>query len=131
MIKNLEDNNFLNYAAENYNNPQCFDSEEFMNDIKRFKYIKKLFSRYHESKRPEDLKERLILNHIIILYNVFGLASTTRMLFFKLDGYHHYLKPFLVLLNKLPDIVEEVNENDIYTSDIKMDEKIIEVLRHI
>jgi hypothetical protein len=98
----LDETNFLLYAAKHYDNPSCFDTLEFYEDLNRFKYIKRLFSRYEES---GELKERLILNHIIILYNLFGVPATTRMLFFKLKGYYHYLVPFLVLVNYLPDKV--------------------------
>ena len=98
----LDETNFLLYAAKYYDNPSCFDTVEFYEDLNRFKYLKRLFSRYDES---GDLKERLILNHIIILYNLFGVPAATKMLFFKLKGYHSYLIPFLSLLNFLPDKV--------------------------
>lgn len=101
----LDETNFLLYAAKHYDNPSCFDTLEFYEDLNRFKYIKRLFSRYEES---GELKERLILNHIIILYNLFGVPATTRMLFFKLKGYYHYLVPFLVLINYLPDKVNGI-----------------------
>ena len=76
----IDETNFMLYAARHYNNPSCFDTLEFYEDLNRFKYIKRLFSRYDES---GELKERLILNHIIILYNLFGIDATTRLLFFK------------------------------------------------
>lgn len=121
----IDDSNFVLFAAKHYDNPQCHDTEEFYDDLKRFKYLKRLFGKYEES---GELRERLILNHLIILYNVFG-DTATKMLFYKLDGYYHYLKPFLVLLHRLPDrvILDEI----IYTSDIPMDTKIIDVLRKI
>lgn len=125
----LNEDNFLLCAAKWYDNPQCFDTVEFYDDIKRFKYLKRLFGKYAEF---GDLKEQLILNHIIILYNVFGEAAT-KMLFMKLEGYHHYLKPFIVLLGYMPDKIEHIGADDrtIYSSDITMDQHIINVLRKI
>ena len=102
------------------------DTAEFLDDLKRFKYIKRLFVKYEES---GDLKERLILNHLIILYNVFDDAATP-MLFLKLKGYYHLLKPFLILLGRLPNKVLLGSEL-IHTSDIEMDSNIIDVLRKI
>jgi hypothetical protein len=88
-----------------------------------------LFNRYEES---GDLKERLILNHLIVLYNMFGVA-TTKLLFFKLEGHYGYLKPFLILLNQMPEVIHGIGiENKtIRSSDIKSDEKIVEILRKI
>ena len=129
MIEKIDETNFLLFAAKHYDNPQCFDTLEFYEDLARFKYIKRLLNRYEES---GDLKERLIINHLIILYNVFGLA-TTKMLFFKLDGQLHLLKPFIVLMGQMPDIVRGIGiENKtIISSDIPMDENIVQILRKI
>lgn len=129
MIDKLDESNFMLYAAKHYDNPQCFDTLEFYEDLARFKYIKRLFNRYEET---GELKERLILNHLIILYNVFG-SATTRMLFFKLNGHLHLLKPFIVLLGFLPDKVQGigVENKTIISSDIPMDERIVKILRKI
>lgn len=129
-IEKLDETNFMLYAAKYYDNPSCFDTLEFYEDLNRFKYIKRLFSRYEES---GELKERLILNHIIILYNLFGVPATTRMLFFKLKGFYHLLKPFLVLLNYLPDKVNNIGleGKNIITSDILMDPGVVNALREI
>jgi hypothetical protein len=99
MNETLTDANFIIYAAKHYDNPQCFDTEEFYDDLKRFKYIKRLFNRYEIT---GELKERLVLNHIVVLYNVFG-PHATRMLLLKLRGYYGYLKPFLVLIQRMPE----------------------------
>ena len=99
MNEKLDETNFLLYAARHYENPQCYDTIEFYDDLKRIKYIRRLFNIYQES---GELKERLILNHIIILYNVFGVIPATRMLFFKLFEHKEQLKPFLVFLNFMP-----------------------------
>lgn len=129
MIDKLDDSNFILFAAKYYDNPQCFDTLEFQDDLKRFKYLKRLFTRYQET---GELKERLIVNHLIVLYNVFG-PEATRMLFFKLEGFHHYLKPFIVLLGYMPEVVRNIGvENKTYrSSDIPMDEEIIVLLRKI
>lgn len=125
----LDDTNFILFAARHYDNSQCHDTEEFYDDLKRFKYIKRLLVKYHES---GELRERLILNHLIVLYNVFG-EHATRMLFAKLDPYYHYLKPFLVLLGYMPDKVTNIGPNSItiYSSDVQMDPHIVAVLRTI
>lgn len=98
---NLTESTFLLYAAQKYENPQCADISEFDEDLKRFQYLRKLFGRYRQD---DDLKERLILNHLIIIYNVFG-PDATDMLFMKLHEYHEYLKPFVEYLNFMPDII--------------------------
>lgn len=96
----LTEDNFLLYAMHYYDNIQCHSIEEFEEDLRRFLYLKKLFSRY---KNNGELRERLILNHIIVLYNIFGEA-TTDMLFFKLEKeYESSLATFLVYLNRLPE----------------------------
>jgi len=130
MIQQLDDSNFMLYAAANYDNPHCYDTDEFYDDLKRFKYLKRLLNRYKET---GELKERLILNHLTVIYNVFGSTPSTRLLFFKLEGYYNLLKPFLVLMGQMPNKVENIGPfcktyNDV---DIQMDEKIIKVLRKI
>ena len=121
----LTDDNFLLYAMHHYDNPQCHSIEEFEDDLKRFLYIKKLFSRY---KNNDELRERLILNHIIVLYNVFGDA-VTNMLFFKIEKEDWpILATFLVYVNRMPEVVEQ---HGIKTSDIVLDERIVSALRKI
>jgi len=129
MLEKIDDSNFVIFAAKHYDNPQCFDTTEFYEDLNRFKYIKRLFNRYEES---GDLKDRLIINHLTVLYNVFG-AATTKLLFFKLEGYYPYLKPFLVLMGHMPEVIHGVGvENKtVYSSDIMMDTNTIGVLRKI
>jgi hypothetical protein len=121
----LNDDNFLLYAMNHYDNPQCHSIDEFEDDVKRFLYVKKLFSRYRNS---DELRERLILNHIIVLYNVFG-DHVTNMLFFKIEKEDWpILTTFLVYVNRMPDIVEE---HGIKTSDITLDQKVVSALRKI
>lgn len=128
MFDNLTDDNFLIYAMKNYNSPNCIISE-FNEDIKRIKYIKRLIRRY---KLTDDLKERLILNHIIVLSNVFGAEATSRMLFFKIDeSDYDVLKTFLIFLNLLPKTIRGIRSNNINTITIQLDWKVVQVLRRI
>lgn len=127
MDENLSESNFLLYAAKKYDNPSCFDTEEFEEDIKRFQYLKRLFNKFRES---GEIKERLVINHLIILNNVFGPEFSTKMLFLKLEGYYDILVPFLLFLNTLPEKVYKINNKDIITSEIFMNTKIIEILRN-
>lgn len=115
----LDESTFLLYAAKSYDNPHCHDETEFEEDLKRFQYIRKLLNRYIQC---GDLKERLILNHIIIIYNCFG-PNATNMLFMKLEEYHGLVKPFVEFLNYLPEKIE-YNGTVINTDDINSDEKI-------
>lgn len=126
----LTELNFLLYAAKYYDNPHCYDTQEFYDDLNRFKYLKRLFNRYEES---GDLRERLIINHLIVLYNIFGAEPTTRMLFLKLKGHYQLLKPFLVLLGYMPEVVYNIGEENIniQNSNISMDLNIVNVLRQI
>ena len=100
--------------------------EEFYDDLKKFQYLKRLFKRYEED---DDLKVRLILNHLIILYNCFG-PQATNMLFFKLKDQHQYLKPFVLFLNYMPDVIEYENTK-ILNTDIPLDLNIVRELRKI
>ena len=97
----LTESTFLLYAMKHYDNPQCIEMSEFEEDIKRFQYLRKLFSRYRQD---NELKERLILNHLIVIYNVFGMQATN-MLFMRLHEYHEYLKPFVEYLNFMPELL--------------------------
>ena len=121
----LNDDNIVYYAMKNYNNPSCKGIEEFQEDFNRFKYVKRLFNRYKSS---GTLRERLILNHIITLFNVFGLTATNRI-FFNRIGKEHYslVKTFLVYLNYCPE--ENLDGIDIVA--IPLDTKVIKVLRSL
>ena len=122
----LTDENFELYAAKNYYlDRDYYTEDEFKDDLCSFKYIKRLLSRY---KRNGVIKERLILNHIINLYNVFGDAAT-KMLFFKFPDLLSELSPFLVLLNRMPTGPFYIEDRLMYSSDILMDDTIINILR--
>lgn len=124
MILNEKTFNIL--AARCYDMVTSSSADEFYDDLKRFQYLKRLFKRYDEE---GEMKTRLILNHLIVLYNCFG-PYATNMLFFKLDEYHELLKPFVVLLNYMPEYIE-YEEYRIPSSSIKMNEKVVNELRNI
>jgi hypothetical protein len=120
----LTDENYLLFAMKVYENPQCRDMEEFYEDMNRIKYLKRLFKKYKSS---GILRERLILNHLIIFTNVFGVMPSNRILFSRIEKeLHPYLKTFLVYLNLLP---EQIPEADIIS--IPLDKRIIDRLRKI
>tara|TARA_Y100000114_G_C11736734_1_gene316597 strand:- start:647 stop:1030 length:384 start_codon:yes stop_codon:yes gene_type:complete len=121
----LNDDNIVNFAMKNYDNPSCKNIEEFQEDFNRIKYIKRLFNRYQSS---GILRERLILNHIITFYNVFGLNAATRMLFNKIDENHYpLLKTFLTYLNYCPQ--EKFDGIDI--TGVPLEQKVVQVLRSL
>ena len=116
----LTTKNFLLFAAKNYNNEQCMTTEEFQEDLQKFKYIKRLFNRYEVA---GELSERLILNHLIVIYNVFGIQAANHIMFYKIEEKNWpLLKTFLVYLNYLPE--------DQYV-EIPLDLHVIGVLRKI
>lgn len=128
MFDDLNENNFLIYAMKCYNSPNCIMSE-FEGDLKRLKYIKRLIRKY---KATGDLRERLILNHIIVLSNVFGTEAAVRMLFYKIDKTdYHILKTFLLFLSYMPKIVIGIKGKNIVSSDITVDLDVGQRLRNI
>jgi hypothetical protein len=122
----LNEANFTLYAAKYYDNPNCLSPEEFMEDLNRIKYLKKLFYGF---KNKNSLRERLIINHLVVLYNVFQVKACTKMLFFKLDGYHDCLVPFLMYLGYLPEIVHMDDGTNIETKGIIIDHGVVKALR--
>lgn len=124
----LNSDNFLIYAMKAYDKPNCIMSE-FKEDMKRFNYLKRLFRRY---RKLGELRERLVINHIIVLYNVFGVEAATRLLFYKVvkDDYSA-LKTYLLFLNYMPLVVKGIKGQDIISSNIEVDMSIAEVLRNI
>ena len=128
MFEELNEENFMMYAMKCYAAPNCIMSE-FEGDIKRTKYLKRLFRRYKVTK---TLKERLIINHIILLNNVFGPEVTARILFYRIDERDFdILKTFLLYLNILPEVVRGIRGKTIHTADIPVDMNIAEILRKI
>jgi hypothetical protein len=102
---------------------------EFKDDMKRFNYLKRLFKRY---RKLDELRERLVLNHLVVLCNVFGPEVATRLLFYKMakDDYPA-LKTYLMFLSVMPDRVRGIKGQDIISSDIPVDMKIADMLRDI
>jgi len=128
MFEDLTDENFQLFAMKCYTNPNCTDLLEFHDDLKRIRYIKRLFKKYKET---GDLKERLILNHILVLYNMFEARGMTRILFLKLDDYLDCLKPFLMFLNYYPTELGLVKGNKVIDNEISLDGGIVKILRTI
>jgi hypothetical protein len=128
MFDDLNEDNFLMYAVKCYTSPHCIMSE-FEGDIKRTKYLKRLFRRY---KITKTIKERLILNHIILLNNVFGTEATARILFYKTDERDYdILKTFLSYLNIAPDMVYGIKGKNISVAEIPLDINVAEILAKI
>jgi len=125
MKQHLNDDNIIYFAMKNYSNPSCKNVEEFQEDFNRIKYVKRLFNRYEQS---GVLRERLILNHIITIYNVFGVEASSRMLFNRLDEKQYsMLKTFLVYLNYCPE--QKFDNIDIVS--VPLDATIIKKLRSL
>ena len=120
IFDELTEENLFLYAAKHYYNPKFSDIEEFYEDLKRFKYIKRLVNRYLDH---DELGERLILNHLIVIFNSFGIEASLNMLELKLDDRHWpVIKPFLIFLKYI--------ESNQYIG-IDMDQEVIERLRKI
>ena len=120
MYEKINSENVIMFAIRHYNNPQCEGELEFYDDLKRFKYIKRLFKKYVDTK---VLKERLLLNHFIVLKNVFGPDASVTLLLYKVEKAHwHILKSFLIYLNIL-------EENEL--KDIQHDSFVLEKLREV
>ena len=120
MYEKITPNNVLMYAIKNYDNPHCEGEKEFEDDLKRFKYIKRLLRKYYDT---GILKERLLLNHIIVLNNVFGADACATLLLYKIqEDYWPVLKSFLLFLNILRD--DELNH-------IEKDENVEKILKEL
>lgn len=122
LFTELNEDNFLLFAIKNYENPHAVTKEDFDRDLNHFKYIKRLFRRY---KNTGVLKTHLLINHFIILYNIFGEAATP-MLFFKIEmELWPLIKTFIIFLNKLPEYPR------CYIHDIEIDESCLGELHSI
>jgi hypothetical protein len=122
----LTDENVILYAVKAYDTPNCVMSE-FTEDMKRLNYLKRLFRRY---RKHGEMRERLILNHLVVLNNLFGPEVTTRLLFFRMSkDDHSVLKTYLTFLNLMPERVRGINGKDIISSDISIDMPVADVLR--
>tara|TARA_R110002153_G_scaffold176231_1_gene329476 strand:+ start:19 stop:399 length:381 start_codon:yes stop_codon:yes gene_type:complete len=121
LFETLTDENFELFAVRNYYNPVCVDAEEFYEDLKRFKYVKRLITRYVDGDTPPV---NLILNHLVVIFNVYGTEAALKMLDYKIQSGHHrsIIKPFLIYLRRI--------DNTKYTG-IPMDPTIVQELRNI
>tara|TARA_B100000900_G_C20255615_1_gene583808 strand:+ start:54 stop:416 length:363 start_codon:yes stop_codon:yes gene_type:complete len=120
MDAQLTDDTLFLYAAKHYYNPQFSDVDEFFEDLKRFKYIKRLVNRYLDT---DEFPHRLLLNHIIVIFNVFGIEASLKILELRLDEKHWpVIKPILLYLSYI--------RNDQYTG-MEMDQTVVEFLRTI
>lgn len=126
MFENLTGDNLLMYAMKAFDKPNCILSE-FTEDMKRFNYLKRLFQRYRSD---GEVRERLIINHLIVIYNVFGVEASTRILFYKINIEDHpTLKTYLLFLNYMPETIKGIRGRDIHSYDISVDMKVAQVLR--
>lgn len=121
----LSEANFLIFAAKHYDNI-FYDTIEFQEDLKRFAYLKRLFNQYQKT---GEIKERLALNHLIVIFNMWPVGAIP-MLFVKLKSYEHILKAFLVYMERMPEEVRDIGieKRTILNSDIKTELKILELL---
>jgi hypothetical protein len=121
LFDKLTSKNFQAYALQNYDDPQCTDIEDFHEDLKRFRYLKRLLHRYHEN---GEMRERLMLNHVICLFNVFGYEPCMRMLDFKIKekSYWSSIKTMLLYLGY-------IEEN--WRVEVSIDEKLAQRLREL
>lgn len=112
MFEKITNDNVIMFAIKHYDNPQCAGETEFQDDMKRFKYIKRLLRKYVEQ---DDLKERLILNHMIVINNLFGSDAASTLLLFKIEPtYWSVLKTFMNFLGMLPEgELKEVEEDKV------------------
>ena len=125
----LNENTFLMFAMKEYINIQCTDMDEFYDDLKKIKYIKRLFNLYLND---GQLKERLILNHLIVFYNVFPASAGTRILFYKIEQvFWPILKTFLFFIDRMPEKIESIRGDIINSSDIDFDDGVVTRLRLI
>lgn len=125
---NLTPENIMIYAIKSYDKPTYIKSE-LHDDLKHLSYTRRLFRRYHQY---GELRERLILNHIVILYNIFGVVAATRLLFYHVrEEDHAILKTFLLFLNYMPPKVEGIRGRTICSDDLQVDPLVVDLLRRI
>lgn len=123
---NLTEDNVMLYAIKAYDKPNCIMSE-FSEDMKRFNYLKRLFRRY---RKHNEMRERLVLNHLVVLNNVFGVEVTTRLLFYEMSPNDYpQLKTYLLFLSCMPDVIVGIKGKNILSSSIEVDMEIANVLR--
>ena len=125
----LDENNWLLYSARNYKNSACTGTNEFLEDLKRIKYIKKLITRFETT---GELKERLLLNHVIVLGNVFEPTALCRILFLKMEPQFGFVSPFLMMISMLIEKIINVKKTRVIeTKNIAMNQDIVNALREL
>jgi hypothetical protein len=130
MIDEPEDDVFLEFAKVHYFNPSCSSESEFLEDLKRVKYIKRLLFRFHKAKTLKSIKERLILNHLTVLQNVFGVEASSRLLIMRHEPkFHSYLKSFFVYMKIDSKILTNLNFHQVNT-DPRIDRKLSFLVNH-
>ena len=129
LFDDLNEKNYVHFAMKYYMNNQCTSVEEFNEDLNKIKYVKRLFNRFLET---GELRTNLIMNHLIVIYNVFETEAATRMLFFKVEKrFYSILKPFLLFMERLPKIVKGIDGKDVVVNDIPLNEMSVKELRKI
>ena len=129
LFDDLNEKNYVHFAMKYYDNLQCTSIEEFNEDLNKIKYVKRLFNRFLDT---GELRIHLIMNHLIVIYNVFENEAATRMLFFRVERrFYSILKPFLLFMNRLPRVVRGIDGNNIITNEIPLNEMTIKELRKI
>jgi 5'(3')-deoxyribonucleotidase len=124
----LSSENIMLFAVKSYDKPNCIMSE-FKEDMKRFNYLKRLFYRH---RKVGEIKQQLIMNHLMVLYNVFGVEAATRLLFYKIAKEDYpALKTYLLFLSCMPEKIKGIKGHDIISSEIPVDMKIANILRDI
>lgn len=127
-MEQLNDDTVLLYAIKAYDNLNYVKSE-FEEDYKTFRYVKRLLQRYRTT---GEVRQNLVLNHLSLIYNMFGIEAGTRLLFYKMDeADYSSLKTFLVFLNTMPEVVHGINGKDIRSSDLPIDMTVANILRSI
>ena len=114
MFDELNNDNFELYAAKHYSNPACLTIDDFKEDIARFKYVNRLLRKYYET---GEIQIRLLVNHIIIIFNMFNISAANRMIFYRVDTRHWgIIKTILLYLNLLPENEKKNTQTDLYIS---------------
>ena len=129
MFEILNDDNIMLYCAKHYENPHCTGIDDFNDDLNHIKYLKRLFNRYQKG---DEFNTNLIVNHLILLYNVFDNQAITRVLFYRINREHwSILKPCLIALSQLPEFLDGVSQNEetINTDTIPLDQNVVDRLR--
>jgi len=129
LFDDLNEKNYVHFAMKYYVNIQCTSIDEFNEDLNKIKYVKRLFNRFLET---GELRINLIMNHLIVIYNVFETEAATRMLFFRVEKkFYSILKPYLLFMGKLPEEVKGINGKTINTKEIPLNDTTIKELRKI